>query len=406
MPDIPNSLYTFNRGLGPQRQAVACASAWPEGVLFREALLAVRRPSYAAPEASGSTPASIPVATSDAFVDRLRQLTVWLLLASTMAAIALALRFRVPIDPHGTLVIDLLLATLLLVSRIWWLKLSNQRLADASGTFALASLAGMTCGAIAMLELRLGYPIADGMLQSLDHALGVDGLAIIAAELRAGAILTWLMPPAYNYTLQIFFISLVILSLRGDRIEAWRGTFCFMGTLLTTCLIAAFVPAKGLGTWASADLLAQLPPQAMRNFWPHFDEFYLGNHPVLRLQVIDGVISFPSFHSIVGFLVMAAWRNYRWARIAAGAWLAVMLLSIFPGGGHYVVDMLAGLVVWAGWFAASKALQKQMATPQRSGGSISAATENPAGGGIHIDPDHTPVAHELQAVGLTVEFRS
>ena len=66
--------------------------------------------------------------------------------------------------------------------------------------------------------------------------------------------------------------------------------------------IAIFMPAKGLAVWATPELFSRLPERAMRSFWPRFDDFYFGFDPVLRVQVIDGVISFPSFHAIVGFL--------------------------------------------------------------------------------------------------------
>src|SRR5207253_900277 len=101
---------------------------------------------------------------------------------------------------------------------------------------------GISCGAIAMLGLRLHLPLADGMLQSLDYALGVNGLAIVDALARHGRGLFWIMAPAYNFTLPVFAVSLVVLAWRGDRIEAWRAAFCFVGTLLTTCLVAMFLP--------------------------------------------------------------------------------------------------------------------------------------------------------------------
>jgi membrane-associated phospholipid phosphatase len=113
--------------------------------------------------------------------------------------------------------------------------------------------------------------------------------------------------------------------------------------------------------WAPPALLAQLPDQAMRSFWAHFDEFYFGAHPVLRMQVIDGVISFPSFHSIVGFLVLAMWRKNPLTLLAAGVWLTFMLLGTFPGGGHYFIDLVAGFAVWAFWFAWSRQIEREVA---------------------------------------------
>lgn len=286
--------------------------------------------------------------------DRFRRLTVWLVLASAFTAVALTIALRVRVDPRGSAVVEWAIAALLLVSRIWWDRMGYHRLADASGTIGIVSLSGMCCGAIAMLELRLRFPMTDAFLQSLDHALGIDPIAILAWLAGLGRWTFAVMAPAYNFTIPIFFASLVALSVLGDRVEAWRAALGFAGTLLTTCAIAAFLPAKGLAVWASPALLAQLPVNAMQTFWPHFDEFYSGADPVLRLQVIDGVVAFPSFHAAVGFLTVAMWRRHRAMLALAGLYLAVMLVATLPGGGHYVVDLIGGFAVWAAWFVLAR----------------------------------------------------
>jgi hypothetical protein len=302
-----------------------------------------------------------PVASSHAAVaDRFRRLSIWLVLASCVIAIALDLALNVRFDPQGTSIVEWLIAALLLASRIWWDRTDHHRIADACGTVAVVSLAGMSCGAIAMLELRLGFPLADSTLYDFDHSLGVDGIAIVETLLRQGHWIFWVLAPAYNLTIPIFFAGTVILVFLRARDEAWRATFCFAGTLLTTCLIAMLVPAKGLGVWAPAALLAELPDQAMRTFWPHFDSFYFGSDPVLRLQVIDGVISFPSFHAVMGFLTFAMWRKYILGLLAAGTWLGLMLVATFPGGGHYFVDLLGGFAVWVAWFGWSRRIERRV----------------------------------------------
>ncbi len=297
-----------------------------------------------------------------------------LLLGSCVLAALLSLLLKVPVEPAGATAIIWAVAGMLLISRIWWDRHGYQGLADASGTMGVVALSGMSCGAIAMLELRLGVPVRDAMLRSADLAIGIDGNAIVD-WLASYARWTFLiMAPAYNFTLPIFFAGLVIHSLRGERIEAWRAAFCFAGTLLTTCLIAAFIPAKGLGVWATPSLLEKLPEQAMRTFWPHFDDFYFGTQPVLRLQVVDGVISFPSFHAVVGFLTVAMWRTNKWTFLLATIYLLVMLVATLPGGGHYVVDLIAGFLVWAAWFAASRQIETKIATTE-----VQSAVSNPRG---------------------------
>lgn len=279
-----------------------------------------------------------------------------LLLAAASIALVLEIQFRVRIDPNGTSMILLALAALLILSRIWWEDTGHWRLADACGTVGVAAMGGLCCGAIAMLELRLGFPLADGMLHRADLALGVDAIHVLAMVAPHRDVLIQILAPAYNYTLEVFFAGLVVLSLMNDRVEAWRAALCFVGTLLTTCIIAAFIPATGLVNWAPPNLLEHLP----RVFLTHFNEFYYGNDPVLRLQVIDGVISFPSFHAVVGFLVMSMWRTRPTTRIAAAVWLVVELTSTVCGG-HYIVDLIGGFLVWWGWFTVTRIIERRAA---------------------------------------------
>ena len=328
--------------------------------MFRSALRTERAPSDELRPDNDNSAAAEPVVSATAVVaKRFRSLSMWLLLASCLTAVGLALAFNVRVDPTGSSIVVWAVAAMLLASRVWWDRAGQHALADAAGTIGVVSLAAMGGGAIAMLELRFGVPIRDALLRSADLAIGVDGDAIVEFLVRRARWTFWIMAPAYNFTIPIFFASLVLLSIRGNRVEAWRAALCFAGTLLSTCLVAALIPAKGIGVWATPTLLQELPDQAMRTFWPHFDAFYFGVHPVLRLQVIDGVISFPSFHSVVGFLTIAMWRKNAWTLLASGIYLAFMLVATLPGGGHYVIDLVAGFMVWAAWFGLSRVIEER-----------------------------------------------
>lgn len=323
--------------------------------LFTNALLreVFRRPSRF-PDNNDSRPDLLPpsLRSTSAVADRFRHLSMLLIVAAASLAVVLGIAFGVRVDPSGTSMIELGLAALLILSRIWSAKAGMHRVADALGTVGTAAIGGLCCGAVAMLELRLGFPLADGML----HRAGMDAMQVLAVIGRQRDVLLPVLAPVYNNTLELFFGSLVVLSLVNDRIEAWRAAFCFVGTLLTTCVVAAFIPATGLINWAPPHLLAHLP----QAFMTHFSEFYYGVDPVLRLQVIDGTISFPSFHAVVGFLVFSMWRKRLVTRVAAAIWLAVELLSTVAGG-HYAVDLIGGFVVWGGWFALSCLVEKRIA---------------------------------------------
>ncbi len=195
------------------------------------------------------------------------------------------------------------------------------------------------------------------MLATWDRTLGLEPLTAVRWLLSQGQWIFTLMALAYNQTIPVLGLSIILLALIGNRVEAWRGVFCFTGCLFSICIIAMFTPAKGLAVWAPDDLMTHLPNQAMRYFWTNFDNFYGGPNPVLRLDTIDGVISFPSFHAVMGFITMAMWRKNLPICAVVVLWLTFMLLATMPYGGHYAVDLIAAFVLWGGWFALSRHLE-------------------------------------------------
>jgi hypothetical protein len=300
-----------------------------------------------------------------AALDLFRNASVVLAVLSMVIAALLGAGLDVRVDSSGISPIAWLAAALLLVARIWRSRDRHTRIADVVGTLGLVWTTGLSCGAIAMLGLRLQLPMADKLLMSADHAIGVDGLAVVDWLLRQGQWIFSMMAPAYGNTIPLLVLSMLALAVAGKRMEAWRAAFCFIGSLLSICLFAIATPAKGLALWAPPRMLARLPDGAMRYFWGNFDSFYAGTSPVLGLQTLDGVISFPSFHAAMGFITVAMWRNSLPGLLLSSAWLAFMLLATFPYGGHYVVDVLGGLAIAAAWFALSRTMQNaQRATDE------------------------------------------
>src|SRR5207237_10724371 len=69
-----------------------------------------------------------------------------------------------------------------------------------------------------------------------------------------------------------------------------------------------------------------------------------GSLPSLDIMLLKGVIAFPSFHAVLAVLFTYTHRGSRIFRPIA-AFNALMLLSIPSEGGHYLVDIIGGVVV-------------------------------------------------------------
>jgi len=147
-------------------------------------------------------------------------------------------------------------------------------------------LGGISSCVVAVAGLRLGMRTSDASLLALDRAIGVDGARVLTWTRHQPDWFVHLLATSYAATVPFAFLSLILLSLVGDRIEVWRAVLCFVGTVLTTCLIAAIVPALGMSAWISPELLDRLSTGAPRHFWPrfqHFHRFHDGTAVVLGL---------------------------------------------------------------------------------------------------------------------------
>jgi hypothetical protein len=315
-------------------------------------------------------------ATEHSTAERLRSATYVSVGVGVFLCVMLVAAVRVRVTSRGSQELACVMALLLLTSALLRRQTRRTRISDLAGAFGINWLGGFVCGAIALAGLHLNFPVADPLLRSADLALGIDAVLVVDALMRQGQWLFSLMAPAYAYTIPLMTLSIFGLVLMGERSEAWRACFCFNRTLLTACLITAMVPAKGLASWFDAELLKHLPDRAARYAFQRFDQFYYGQDPELGVDAIEGVVTFPSFHMIMGLIVLAMWRKNPLALGMASGWFALMVLSTFPYGGHYAVDLVGGLIVWAAWFALSVKIERS-ASGLVSHGSKRSQGDNP-----------------------------
>jgi hypothetical protein len=291
--------------------------------------------------------------------EALRSACLWLVATSILLAAAMASFTRLRVSFEGAEILACILGVLLISSMA--LNSRWPRAADGLGAAAQAWLGGLAACATAVAGLRLGLPVRDPALLAIDRFVGIDGAAVLDWTWHQPAWFVHLLSVSYGGTVAALFVSMLLLALLGDRLEVWRAAMCFVGSVVTTCLIAAVTPAVGMSTWVSPEFLARLPSGPARHFWPRFErfhDFHDGATAALRLDSLGAAVTFPSFHTIMGLIVAAMWRTRRAAFVPACIWLSLMLFSTLPFGGHYLVDLIGGTAVWGLWFAASKRLER------------------------------------------------
>jgi hypothetical protein len=192
------------------------------------------------------------------------------------------------------------------------------------------------------------YPLQDAALHRIDQLLGLDWRAYLdfvnqypwlgAALSRGYTMIGW----------PIFAIPLV-LGLAGHVVRLNQFVLAFGAALAATTLISAFVPAVAAFNYLGltpADY-ANLKPLADFDHMRHLPLVRDGTMRELDVMGVTGIVTFPSFHAASCLLYTWAFWPVRWMRPITLAANGLMLASTPIDGGHYFIDVFAGLALAA-----------------------------------------------------------
>jgi membrane-associated phospholipid phosphatase len=186
-----------------------------------------------------------------------------------------------------------------------------------------------------------GQPLADALLARCDAALGLSAPATVRWTVDRPAI-AWLLGAAYFSLIPQTILAIAWLGL-SDR----RGN---LDTFLVRFMLGGLITAVGFYWWPAAGTYGaahNLPvPSYCQKCLEHLEALRSGSHTVITWRETEGLITFPSFHTIWALLLAAAF--YRTRLFWPLALLNVLVVvSTITTGMHYYVDVLAGLLISA-----------------------------------------------------------
>ncbi|MBR1298586.1 phosphatase PAP2 family protein [Bradyrhizobium sp. AUGA SZCCT0042] len=235
----------------------------------------------------------------------------------------------------------------------------NRAIADM--TAATASwVALMGAGLVlSYLAASCAQPLQDGMMERLDRVVGFDWLAWHNAMLSWPA-LSWLLTIIY-YSLQPqAALSIVYLALSG-RTGRIKELLLLAGvTLVATISVSTIWPTLGpcaangpsigpCATNGGGDIAYLRDLLALRAGGPwHFE-----------LWAMEGIVAMPSYHTVGAVLLTYAFRGTGLIGYGIAALNVLMLVSIPPIGGHYLVDVIAGAALALGAIAVQRAATRR-----------------------------------------------
>lgn len=258
-----------------------------------------------------------------------------------------------------------LVAVLLLVSFFYRTMRPNRAFAMTTGILAFFMSLMLVMGPLSYVVVSYDRPLFDAELAALDRALGFDWRALQ----QATASSAWAsMSGALIYGssgLQMIFAWLVL---------GWTGQFrrlsIFLGALAlstgTVLLLSGLFPAVGAYVHygvPNSDLGHLKGTGAGVWHLNHFHALRDGSLRHLILSKSEGLITFPSYHTVVAVLSgWALWRIGYW-KWPMAIYSGLVVATTLPIGGHHLVDLIAGIAVTAAAVALATAVERSYETP-------------------------------------------
>jgi hypothetical protein len=209
----------------------------------------------------------------------------------------------------------------------------NARLADV-GNYAALWVGFSAAGAIfTYVVATLRMPLWDAQLTALDAAMGFDWTGAVHF-IVAHPYLRMPLAIVYETMLPQIIGSILFFAhtCRSDRNREflWIG----MVSLLITTAVSGVIPALG-----------PCLPGHPADFTRVLVAIREGTQTNFALDNMKGIITMPSYHTVIALVLMYVHRPPARSFPAAAMLNLLMLLSVPWSGHHFLSDMLAGAVV-------------------------------------------------------------
>lgn len=263
--------------------------------------------------------------------------SVRLILAVWVLDLAWAARAGVRLGHSGTVLVSLAL----LLGNLWLYRGRRGAARAEALLFGVAAFFALASGtaALSYLAARANAPLADAGLARADAALGFDWLAwfrFVQAHPWPHRML------AFAYASMPLQILACLLALPLAGMAARNREFILATAFAVLPTIALFAAFPAASAWAQHGIAA---PETL-HFFRALSAMRAGQAATIQLGQLDGLVTFPSFHAAVAVLLANAARGTPVAFLAVVLNL-LMIVSTLSEGGHYLVDVLAGVAIAA-----------------------------------------------------------
>jgi len=242
---------------------------------------------------------------------------------------------------------------------------NEAKLADALDTVGQMIAFMVVAALLSYLMATLAFPMQDATLYALDRKLGLDWLAFLKA-VDARPWLGTLLSFAYASFIPQVLVLLLVLAFSGQGRAARVTILAMMLSGLVTIVISGFTPAMAMFVHLGltpADY-PNLAPAAAFVHVADMDALRSGKPVLIDLANAQGIITFPSYHAALGLIMLLAALSHRWLRWPFGLLNLTMIVATPIDGGHYFVDVIAGLGIAGLSYLAARRLLAEREAPR------------------------------------------
>lgn len=269
---------------------------------------------------------------------------LWLLLAALIVVDivwAVACGFTIVASPAkiGVCVVGFAIVMALALGKIRLSPESNAMISCAFYMIVFTNAAAV----LSYMMTSLNYPLLDAEFAKIDEAMGFDWVALLC-WMNEAPLIGWTLTAAYNTSIPQFLLAVLILA----YVQQFKQLFEYVGlfgvTALAIVILSGFLPAAGAYVHhaPAEDMFANL--NAAAGMW-HFEQFEAlrdGSLRTVDLGKLEGLVTFPSFHTALAVVTAWAVRDVKYVFSVAVVLNGLVILSTLSEGGHYLIDVIGG----------------------------------------------------------------
>ena len=280
---------------------------------------------------------------------------VWLLVgamaALTVSSFAIA---GLSVDLTSNPWLPLAVLMLLAISAFYRYRRPNPHLCavtEAAAQMLLILLFGILLTYAAMTA---NFPYRDAALYAIDQALGLDRRAYLDF-VNSRPWLAELAGYAYLSLLPQFALVPMVLMIANQLPHLRQWMLAFGLALIATSAISVFTPA--VAAFVYLDLTPQVYANIVSTVYTHvptLEALRAGTFHSIPLNNLEGLITFPSFHTSAALMYIWALRAVPYVRWAAIAVNCALMAATPIDGAHYFIDLVGGAAVAFAALAASR----------------------------------------------------